>query len=629
MPDWSIQDSEALYGIRNWGHAFVRTNDSGNLTLAPRDGLSADLHKLVSDLQERGIQLPLLLRFPDLLHSRIRTIATAFSTAIEEYGYSGSYRGVYPIKVNQTRHLVEEVVRVGRPWHLGLEAGSKPELLVVLAMLDDPEAVIVCNGYKDKEYIETAILAQKLGRRPIIVVEKASEARLCVTLARKHKVRPILGVRSKLAHPGAGRWKTSTGDKAKFGLTILEMVQMVDYLDSEGMLDTLQLLHFHIGSQVSAIRSFKSALAEASRIFVELHELGAPMKWLDVGGGLGVDYNGSSTNDDSSMNYSVQEYAYDVVAHIQSACDQAGVPHPDIITEAGRAMVAHHAVLVFDVLGVSSHPTSPQPIDAQPDDPEVLHELAEMMTEPITPKNYQAAWHDVLGAREQALSMFNLGLLDLRQRARAERTFWQLAGRIADVIDDLQYVPNELARLRRVLADTFFCNFSVFQSMPDAWAIDQLFPVLPIHRLNEEPKRRGVLADITCDSDGKLDRFIDRTGSKPMLALHDPGAQPYFLAAFLVGAYQEILGDLHNLFGDTNTVIVRLLEGGGYDIECVEEGDTVTEVLSYVHYDRDTLIAKVRKSCEDAVKAGKIPLRETGQLMANYRAGLEGYTYLE
>jgi len=631
MRGWSIQDSEDLYGIQNWGRAFLRINAHGNLVLAPHgeDGPSADLHALVNDLQQREIGLPILLRFPDLLEARIRTIAGAFSTAIEEYGYTGRYRGVYPVKVNQTRHLVEQVVKLGRRWHLGLEAGSKPELLVVLAMLDDPEAVIICNGYKDEEYIETAILAQQLGRRTIIVVEKASEARLCVEVARKHGVRPILGVRGKLASKGAGRWKASTGDKAKFGLTILEMVQMVDYLADEGMLDCLQLLHFHIGSQVSAIRSFKAALAEASRIFVELHKLGAPMKWLDVGGGLGVDYDGSSTNFESSVNYSVQEYAYDVVAHIQSACDQAGVPHPDIITESGRAMVAHHAILVFDVLGVSKHPTGEGPLEVTEDDPQVLRELAEMLSDGITRKNYQAAWHDVLGAREQALTMFNLGLLDLRQRARAERMFWQLAGRIERVISELSYVPDEFSRLRRVLADTYFCNFSVFQSMPDAWAVDQLFPIVPIHRHREQPSRSAVLADITCDSDGKLDRFIDLHDVKTMLPLHDPGEQPYYLATFLVGAYQEILGDLHNLFGDTNTVIVNLLEGGGYDIDTVEEGDTVTEVLSYVHYDRSELIGKVRRACEKAVKNGTLPLQATGRLVAMYRAGLDGYTYLE
>ena len=631
MRSWSTQDSEDLYGIPNWGREFLRINAAGNLEVAPAGPRSpwADLHTLVEDLQNREISLPILLRFPDLLEARIRTLSEAFGTAITEYGYEGQYRGVYPVKVNQQRHLVEDIVRLGRPYHLGLEAGSKPELLVVLAMMEDPEAVVICNGYKDAEYIETALLAQKLGRRVIVVIEKASEARLCVEIARKHGMRPLLGVRAKLASKGAGRWEASTGDKAKFGLTILEIVELVDYLESEGMLDTLQLLHFHIGSQVSAIRSFKSALAEASRVFVELHALGAPMQYLDVGGGLGVDYDGSSTNFASSVNYTVQEYADDVVSHVQSACDVAGVPHPHIITESGRAMVAHHAVLVFDVLGVSEHPTADGPTEVHDDDPEILHDLQGVLSQGITRKNYQAAWHDALGGREQALTMFNLGLLDLRQRARAERMFWQIAGRISKIIAELSYVPDEFARLHRVLADTYFCNFSVFQSMPDSWAVEQLFPVVPIHRHQHRPERRAVLADITCDSDGKIDRFIDLHDVKNTLELHDPGDEPYYLAAFLVGAYQEILGDLHNLFGDTNAVIVRLHSDGTYDIDTVVEGDTVTEVLSYVQYSRKELLIKVRRACEQAVKDGHMTAKDTAQVVAMYREGLDGYTYLE
>jgi len=631
MRSWSIQDSEDLYGIPNWGREFLRINPSGNLEVAPTgpEKRHTDLYALVDDLHSRGIQPPILLRFPDLLQSRIRTVAYAFHAAIEEYGYSGKYRGVFPIKVNQQRHLIDDVVRLGRPFHLGLEAGSKPELLVVLAMMDDPEAVVVCNGYKDVEYIETALLAQKIGRRTIIVIEKFSEAKLCVDLARKHGVTPLLGVRVKLASKGAGRWEASTGDSAKFGLTILEIVQLVDYLRSEGMLDALQLLHFHIGSQVSAIRSFKSALTEASRVLVELYKLGAPMRYLDVGGGLGVDYDGSSTNFASSVNYSVQEYAYDVVSFIQSACDAAGVPHPHIITESGRALVAHHAVLVFNILGVGAHPTTDGPTEVFPDDPEPLHDLQSTLAEGITAKNYQVAWHDALGGREQALTMFNLGLLDLRQRARAERMFWQIAGRISKVISELSYVPDEFARLHRVLADTYFCNFSVFQSMPDSWAVDQLFPIVPLHRHTEEPRRRGVLADITCDSDGKVDRFIDLHDVKKILELHEVGDQPYYLGAFLVGAYQEILGDLHNLFGDTNSVIVQLHADGSYDIDTVVEGDTVTEVLGYVQYDRKELLLKVRRACEQAVKKGTMTAKDTARVVAMYREGLDGYTYLE
>ncbi len=631
MRSWTISDSEEIYGIPNWGREFLRINSVGNLEVAPVGPKTkfTDLHALIEDLESRDIQPPILLRFPDLLEARIRTLSEAFNAAIAEYDYNGKYRGVFPIKVNQQRQLVDDIVRLGRPYHLGLEAGSKPELLLVLAMMDDPEAVVVCNGYKDQEYIETALLAQKLGRRTIIVIEKFTEAKLCIDMARKHGVKPLLGVRAKLASKGAGRWEASTGDKAKFGLTILEIVQLVDYLASEDHLDSLQLLHFHIGSQVSAIRSFKSALTEAARVFVELHALGAPMKYLDVGGGLGVDYDGSSTNFASSVNYTVQEYAYDVVAYIQSACDNAGVPHPDIITESGRALVAHHAVLVFNILGVSEHPTTEGPIEVLPEDPEPLHDLKAVLTEGITRKSFQSAWHDALGGREQVLTMFNLGLITLRQRATAERMFWQIAGRISKIIADLSYVPDELNRLDRALADTYFCNFSVFQSMPDSWAVDQLFPVVPIHRHETEPTRNGILADITCDSDGKIDRFIDLHDVRRMLPLHDPGDKPYYLAAFLVGAYQEILGDLHNLFGDTNAVIVTLTEDGGYEIESVVEGDTVTEVLSYVQFDRKDLIKRVRQACEQAVKKGEMTAKDTARVVQMYREGLDGYTYLE
>lgn len=632
MRSWSIHDSEDLYGIPNWGREFLRVNASGNLEIAPRGGDAArytDLHTLITDLQSRDISLPVLLRFPDLLEARIRTLASSFAAAIDEYGYKGRYRGVFPVKVNQQRQLIDDLVDIGRSVHLGLEAGSKPELMVVLAMMDDPEAVVVCNGYKDEEYVETALMAQKFGRRIIIVIEKFTEVHLCMSLARKHGIKPVLGVRAKLASKGAGRWKASTGDKAKFGLAAYEMVDLVEVLEQSDMLDTLQLLHFHIGSQVSAIRSFKSALSEAARIFVELHGMGAPMRYLDVGGGLGVDYDGSSTNFASSINYTVQEYAYDVVSFIQSACDAAGVPHPDIVTESGRALVAHHAVLVFNVVGASSHPTDGDAVVPSPEDPEPLHDLRSVLTDGITRKNYQAVWHDALGLREQTLMMFNLGLVTLRQRAKAERMFWKIAERISKVISDLSYVPDELSRLHRVLADTYFCNFSVFQSIPDSWAVDQLFPVVPIHRHDQEPGRWGVLADITCDSDGKIDRFIDLHDVKDTLPLHALNDEPYFLAAFLVGAYQEILGDLHNLFGDTNSVIVRLSDSGGYEIESVVEGDTVTEVLEYVSFDRKELLQKVRRACEKAVKAGTLTAKDTARIVSLYREGLDGYTYLE
>ena len=630
MHKWTTADSAELYGIPNWGRDFLTINERGNLVVVPNaaTGRRVDLKELVDDLRRRDIHLPILIRFTDMIEARVRTLAEAFHKAIAEWNFKGSYRGVFPVKVNQQRHVVEDVVRYGAKYHMGLEAGSKPELLIVMAMLSDPEAVIICNGYKDEEYIETAMLAQKLGRRPIIVIEKASELDVAIKLARDYDIQPMLGFRAKLASRGSGRWEASSGDRAKFGLTIEEIVDGVEKLREANMLGALRLLHFHIGSQVSAIRSFKDALKEASRIYVELVKMGAPMGFFDVGGGLGIDYDGSSSTFESSVNYSVEEYALDVVGAVHNACEEDGLPHPNIVTEAGRALVAHHAVLVLNVLGVGEHPTGGEPIVPTEDEPEVLHELYEALQN-VTRKTFQAAWHDAVAARAQALTMFNLGLLDLRQRARAERLFWQVAGRVSRTIRGLDYVPDDFEGLKRALADTYFCNFSVFQSMPDAWAVDQLFPIVPIHRHDEKPTRYGVLADITCDSDGKVDKFIDLHDVKDVLELHALNDEPYLLGVFLVGAYQEILGDLHNLFGDTNTVLVSLADDGTYALESLVEGDTVTEVLHYVQYDRKALVRNVRKACEAALRSGHMSFEESAMLMAKYQAGLDGYTYLE
>jgi len=636
MRTWTIADSADLYGIPNWGKEFVRINEQGNLVLAPfgdtpRGAVEApwvDLKELVDDLRRRRIELPLLIRFTDLIKARIDTLATGFATAISEYEYQGRYRGVFPVKVNQQRHVVEDIVRFAAPYHMGLEAGSKPEMLVVTAMLDDPEALIICNGYKDQEYIDTAIMAQKLGRRPIIVIEKSSELDLCIKAAQEHGVRPMLGVRSKLSSRGAGRWEGSTGDRAKFGLTIEEIVDLVDTLREHDMLDCLCLLHFHIGSQVSAIRSIKDAMKEASRIYVELCKLGAPMGYFDAGGGLGVDYDGSSTNFPSSMNYSVQEYAYDIVAALHSACEEAQVRHPCIITESGRALVAHHSVLVVNVMGVSEHPTGEPAVVLTEDDPDVLWELQEAL-QGVTRKTYQAAWHDAVEARESIIDMFNLGLLDLRQRARGERMFWMLASQVSKVVRDLPYVPDELSGLNRWLADTYFCNFSVFQSIPDSWAVQHLFPVIPIHRHDERPTRQAIIADITCDSDGKIDRFIDLHDVRNTLDLHPPNGQPYYLALFLVGAYQEILGDLHNLFGDTNAVRISIKGPGQYRITEVAEGDTVTDVITYVQFSRRDLVRRVREASERALGKGLLTIEESAHLIARFQSGLDGYTYLQ
>ncbi|RME28359.1 MAG: biosynthetic arginine decarboxylase [Deltaproteobacteria bacterium] len=631
MRPWTTADSAEIYNIEHWGADFLRIDDNGDLVIAPRgaDGPSAPLPKLVEDLQRRGIDLPVLVRFTDMLRMRVETLARAFQNAFDSYEYRGRYRGVYPIKVNQQRDVVADLVAQGRPFHLGLEAGSKPELLLVMAMLDDPEARIICNGYKDEEYIATALMAQQLGRHPTIVVEKINEVDLIIRVARQMGVRPSIGLRAKLATRGSGRWEASSGDRAKFGLTAGELVDAVETLRSADMLDCLNLLHFHIGSQVSAIRSFKEALREASRLYVELTRLGAPMGMFDVGGGLGVDYDGSHSNFASSVNYTVQDYADDVVAHIEAACTEAGIEHPDIITESGRALVAHHSVLIVNVLGaIDNHPRTEAPPELLDTDPDILHELRETV-ETVSRKTYQSVWHDALEAREEVMTMFNLGLLDLPTRARADRLFWYAAHRVERIVRGLSYVPDEMQSLHRTLADTYFCNFSVFQSAPDAWAVDQLFPIMPIHRLDERPTRRAVLADITCDSDGKIDQFIDLHDVKDTLPLHPLDGRPYYLAFFLVGAYQEILGDLHNLFGDTNAVHVTLTGEGAYRVDHVVEGDTVSEVVGYVQYSRRNLLRSIRRAAEQAVQDGRLSLEDSGRIIREYVRGLEGYTYLE
>ena len=631
MRSWSTQDSTELYNVRNWGRDYFRVNDQGKVEVTPagpRQG-GIDLKLLVDDLVRRDLQLPLLVRFTDILEHRLKTLANAFKGAIKEYEYEGHFRGVYPVKVNQQRHLVEDIVRFSEAHHMGLEAGSKPELLIVLALMDDPQALIICNGYKDAEFIETALMAKKLGRNPIIVVEKFSEFKLVCDVSERVGVRPVIGMRAKLATRGAGRWEGSAGDRAKFGLTVGEMVEGVAYLRERGFLDSVQLLHFHIGSQVSAIRSIKNALREAAQVYTGLVKLGAPMRYFDCGGGLGIDYDGSRSNFESSVNYSVDEYAADVVAAIAAACEDAEIPHPDIITESGRALAAHHSVLVFNVLGVSEFPTAQDIEQVSEDDIDALQELHEIAIG-VTRKNFQEAWHDAVAAKEEALTLFNLGQIDLIQRARAEKLYWQACQKIIHVVRQQSYVPDELEPLEKALADTYFGNFSVFQSAPDSWAVQQLFPVMPIHRLGEEPTRRAIIADITCDSDGKIDKFIDLRDVKDTLELHPlkPG-EPYYMAVFLVGAYQEILGDLHNLFGDTNAVHVSLDDDGGYSIDHVIEGDTVTEVLSYVQFGKADLVRRVRRATEAAVKEGRMTLDEAAKMVQNYIGGLEGYTYLE
>jgi arginine decarboxylase len=627
---WTVADSAEMYGVKYWGNNYFSVNDAGNAQAHPAgpEGGRIDLKELVDEVARRGIGLPLLIRFSDVLKSRIVELNETFKRAIAEYGYKGQYRGVYPIKVNQHRYVVEEIVQFGRPYHYGLEAGSKPELLAVMAMLDDEEALIVCNGYKDEEYIETALMASKLGRTVLIVVEKYSELGLIADTAKKMGVRPRLGIRVKLAAKGAGRWEASGGDRSKFGLSTREVMEAIAFLRANDLIGCFELLHFHLGSQISAIRSVKNALREAGRFYVEVSKLGAPLKYFDAGGGLGVDYDGSQTNFASSMNYTMQEYANDIVFSLQEICDAAGVAHPTIVTESGRAVVAHHSMLVIDILGVGEFDVGKAPEKLAKDASRVVRNLFETYKD-VSRKNVLEAYHDALEYKEEALQLFNLGNISLSDRVVSEDIFWAICQKLLKIVREMREVPEELEGLERALSDTYFCNFSMFQSLPDIWAIDQLFPIMPIHRLGEEPTRRAVLADITCDSDGKIDHFIDRRDVKSVLELHPVNGHDYYLGVFLIGAYQEILGDLHNLFGNTNTVHVSLAAGGGYQIEHVVTGDTVTDVLKYVSYAREDLVARVRRFAELAVRANRMSLEETRSMLRMYEEGLAGYTYLE
>jgi len=631
-PRWTIADALDNYNIEGWGSGYFTVSDGGNVLVTPSGPQAGaiDLKVLVDDLTRRGIQLPILLRFSDILRSRIELLNNAFANAIQEYGYGGVYRGVFPIKVNQSRRVVEEIIRFGAPFHYGLEAGSKPELLAVMALHSDPEALVVCNGYKDEEYIETALLTSKLGRTVVIVVEKLSEVELIRNVSERMGIAPTIGVRARLASRGSGRWESSGGDRSKFGLSAAELVEAVNLLRGWNMLDRLQLLHFHVGSQISAIRKIKTALREAGQLFVGLYKMGCTgLRFFDVGGGLGVDYDGSQTNFGSSINYTVQEYANDVVFTIEECCDPEQVPHPTIVSESGRAVAAHHSIMVMDVLGVTeySHEKVPAklPKGAEP----VLRNLWDTY-DALKQKNLRESYHDALEYKDQALQLFNLGHLGLERRVQCEELFWAICHKALDIIRSLSHVPEELQGMEAMLSDTYFCNFSMFQSLPDLWAVDQLFPIVPIHRLNEAPTRRAILADITCDSDGCISSFIDRRDIKHTLELHEvqPGER-YLLGVFMIGAYQEILGDLHNLFGDTNTVHVALAEGGGYNVENVVPGETVTDVLDYVGYSRDDLLRVLRQNVENALRDTPLTFEDSRKIIEHFQRGMSSYTYLE
>jgi arginine decarboxylase len=619
-----------MYAIRNWGAGYFGINDKGNVCVHPGGPAtpSFDLKELVDEVRRRGISLPLLIRFTDVLRHRVVHLNEAFRKAISEHNYKGQYRGVYPIKVNQHRYVAEQITDAGRPYQYGLEAGSKPELLAVMALLDDPEALVICNGYKDEEYVETALYASKLGRKVVMVVEKPSELLLIAEVARKTGIKPRLGMRVRLSTRGAGKWEASGGDRSKFGLSSNELMDAIAFMREAGLMDCFELLHFHLGSQISNIRNVKNALREVGRFYVEVRRLGAPLQYIDVGGGLGVDYDGSQTNFASSMNYTTEEYANDVVFSVMEACDAAQVPHPNLVSESGRAVVAHHAMLVTEVLGNSGFDVPPMP-DHLPDNaPQVVKNLYAAFRD-VTNKNLLETYHDAAEYKDETLTLFSLGHLTLEQRVLAENLFWSICHKVLRIARETGEMGEELENLEHMLSDTYFCNFSVFQSLPDSWAIDQLFPVMPIHRLTERPTRRAVLADITCDSDGKIEKFIDKREVKDDIQLHALNDDEYYLGIFLVGAYQEILGDLHNLFGDTHTIQVSLAPGGGYLIDRVVEGDTVTEVLNYVAYNKDDLIAKMRGFTEQALRGGKITLDESRQILRVYEAGLAGYTYLE
>jgi len=630
MRKWRIEDSAEMYNINGWGVKYFSINKDGNVVVTPKNnGVEIDLRELVDELQIRDVSAPMLIRFTDILDNRIEDMSRSFKTAAEEYGYQGQNFIIYPIKVNQMRPVVEEIINHGKKFNIGLEAGSKPELHAVIASTPHNDSLIICNGYKDEDYIELALLAQKMGKKIYIVVEKLNELKLIAKVSQRLKIKPNLGIRIKLASSGSGKWEDSGGDVSKFGLTSSELLQALDYLENNDLKDSLKLVHFHIGSQVTKIRRIKIALREASQFYVQLHQLGFKIEFVDIGGGLGVDYDGTrSSSSESSINYSLQEYVNDSVSTMVDASDKNDIPHPNIITESGRSLTAHHSVLIFEVLETSSLPTWAEDDDITENDHELVQELYELWDKLNQPRMLES-WHDAQQIREEALDLFSLGLLDLKTRAQIERLFWSIAKDIYQITTAVKHVPDEFRVLPKLLADKYFCNFSLFQSLPDTWAIDQIFPIMPIQRLNEKPDRAATLQDITCDSDGKIDNFISTKNISYYLPVHSvKQSDSYYIGVFLVGAYQEILGDLHNLFGDTNAVHVSVTDKG-YEIDQIIDGETVAEVLEYVQYNPKKLVRTLETWVTSSVKAGVISSKEGKEFLSNYRSGLYGYTYLE
>ena len=629
--NWTPQKSAELYGLDYWGGDYFNVNDKGNVTLTPNGlkGPGVDLLKVTEDLDQRGIRLPILLRFPDIVKSRIDLLNNCFKQAIESTSYQGKFQGVYPIKVNQQKHLVEEIVQYGEPHNFGLECGSKPELLITLALMENPEALIICNGFKDKEYIEMALISQKMGKNTIIVVDRWSELSMILEAGRKLDIRPNIGIRAKLNSQAEGKWAETSGTKSKFGLTPSEIVYFMEVLKGENMLDCLQLLHFHIGSQIPSIQSIKSAIREGARFYTELYSMGARLKYMDVGGGLGVDYDGSGKSD-SSRNYDEQEYANDVVWSIQQVCDEKQVPHPTIVTESGRSLVAHTSMLVFDVVGRNEVRQPEINLPNIKNESPLVKEMYEIFNS-VNIDNLNESYNDLLEKKKDTKQLFAYGVLSLEQRAKAEDLYWAAVTKIADLArtdDEYEDIFNEL---ESELCDTFFCNFSVFQSLPDSWALGQVFPVMPIHRLQNKPERRAVLADLTCDSDGNISRFVDSQEGEPSTFLpvhkHEP-LEPYYLAVFMTGAYQEILGDMHNLFGDTDAVHISVTKNGGYKVDRFVEGDDIMDVLEYVDFHKKEMLERVRKNTESGIENGDLTPKDVRMIMKHYEDGLNRYTYL-
>ncbi len=630
---WTHEDSKKLYSINKWGKPFFNINSEGNIIVSTNVNdpkvKSLDLFHLTNDLQDRGVRLPILIRFPDILKARIESLNTYFSNAISENNYTGKFYGVYPVKVNQEKHLVEDIVKLGANLNLGLECGSKPELLVALSKMKNPNGLIICNGFKDRDYIETALLSKKLGRQTIIVVDRFLELQLIIDSSKKYDIKPLIGLRGKLSTQGAGRWAESSGNKSKFGLTPNQIIQAITILKTENMIDSLELLHFHIGSQVPSIQNIKSSLKEGARFFTEFFNLGATPKYLDIGGGLGVDYDGSG-NSDSSVDYSNQEYANDVIYTVKSICDEKSIPCPDIITESGRALVAHTSLLIFNVLGSNNIQSTTDLTHITAKDHQILKDLFDIEKN-LSTKNIKESFNDLSQIKRDTLQLFTYGVLNLKQRALAEAIINNSYIKIKALLSkNSELLPDLIYEINSILCESYFCNFSVFQSLPDSWAMNQLFPVVPIHRLSEEPDRRAVLVDLTCDSDGAINHFINSTSDTPQkyLEVHSlKKAKPYYIGVFLIGAYQEILGDMHNLFGDTDAVHVRFTEKG-YRIENLVKGDTISDVLKYVSFLPNQLLEQLRNDCEEGIISENLTSLQARTLMSKFESALRSYTYL-